>query len=372
VKYVDLARQWESERSELLPLIDEELGKGDWVGGDAVEALEVQLAEYLGVRHVVAVASGTDALMMALSGAGVKPGDEVITVPNSFIATTAAICHVGAIPVFVDVGEDQNMNVDLIESAISSKTAAILPVHLTGRMADMRRIMDIANKYGLTVIEDAAQAIGSSQAGRLSGTWGDVGCFSTHPLKNLNAIGDGGFLTTNDAHIADHARLIRSHGLVDRDHADFFGLVSRLDTVKAITLSYRLSQLGAIIERRQETARYYFEQLAPLNINCLRPSDSFFDTHHTYVIQVDFRDRFRKNLESWGVQTRVHYPVLITNQVALKTKKYRVVGDLREAKRQSVRIVSLPIHQYLTRPEKEYVVTKSIDALAAHKETVSI
>lgn len=372
VKYVDLARQWEAERGELLPIIDRELARGDWVGGDAVEALEVQLAEYLGVRHVVAVASGTDALMMALSGAGIKRGDEVITVPNSFIATTAAICHVGAVPVFVDVGEDQNMNVDLIESAISSKTAAILPVHLTGRMADMKRIMNIANKYGLTVIEDAAQAIGASQAGRLSGTWGNVGCFSTHPLKNLNGIGDGGFLTTNDPQIADYARLMRSHGLVDRDHAAFFGLVSRMGTVKAATLSYRLSQLGDIIERRQETARFYFEQFAPSNIDCLHPSDSFFDTHHTYVIQVDFRDEFRKDLESWGVQTRVHYPVLITSQVALKSRKYRVVGDLREAERQSARIVSLPIHQYLTRPEKEFVVTKSINAIAAHKERLSI
>jgi dTDP-4-amino-4,6-dideoxygalactose transaminase len=285
-------------------------------------------------------------------------------VPNSFIATTAAICHVGAIPTFVDVGEDQNMNVDLIESAISSKTAAILPVHLTGRMADMKRIMDIANKYGLTVIEDAAQAIGSSQAGRLSGTWGNVGCFSTHPLKNLNAIGDGGFLATNEDAIAAYAKKVRSHGLADRNTCESFGVVARLDAVKAAILSWRLKNLGKVIEARRAVARDYSECF--VSSAAMVPPESYdrYDTYHTYVIQTPARDRVMKDLSKRGIETRVHYPSLIVDQPALQSKTHVIMGNLVNAYSQAQHILSLPIRHTLTSDETSWVMSQFQDAVA--------
>ena len=196
IHYVNLVDQWQSEKDELLPIIEKVLSLGHYVNGIDIDDFEEQVSKFCGVKYAIALNSGTDALTFALALSGIRHGDEVITTPNSFIATAAAIVHLGAKPVFIDVNEDQNINVDLIETAITENTKAILPVHLTGRMSDMDSIMKISKKYNLIVIEDSAQAIGSKFRSKLSGSYGKVGCFSTHPLKNLNACGDGGFFTT--------------------------------------------------------------------------------------------------------------------------------------------------------------------------------
>ena len=227
IPYVNLRAQWEKESLKLSPIIERVLKGGQYVGGEEISRFEKNIARYCNVKYAVATNSGTDALTLALHLVGVNPGDEVITPPNSFIASTAAIVHLGAKPVFVDVLPDQNINPDLIKDHITEKTKAIMPVHLTGRIADMKSIMSIAQQYDIPVIEDAAQAIGSRYYGDPSGSIGRVGCFSTHPLKNMNACGDGGFITTDDEVIYKRAKILRNHGLIDRNTVAEFGFVSR-------------------------------------------------------------------------------------------------------------------------------------------------
>jgi dTDP-4-amino-4,6-dideoxygalactose transaminase len=241
IPYVNLAAQYAAERDELIPIIDRILATGHWIGGDVIAELESEIAAYCGVKHALALNSGTDALILGLTALDVGPGDEVITPPNSFVASTAAIVHVGARPVFVDVLADQNIDPERVEAAITPRTKAIMPVHLTGRIAEMNAIGRIASRHNLFVIEDAAQSIGSRYAGKGSGAIGHVGCFSTHALKNLNACGDGGVLATNDDAIAERVRLLRNHGLVDRDTATRFGFVSRMDSLQAAILKFRPS-----------------------------------------------------------------------------------------------------------------------------------
>lgn len=224
IPYINLVEQWKNEREELLPVLDSVLGSGQYIGGQEVAKFEEDVAKFCGVKYAVALNSGTDALVCGLLELGIQPGDEVITPPNSFIASTASIVHIKAKPVFVDVGEDQNLDPEKLEKAITSKTKAIMPVHLTGRVAAMNEIMRIADKYSIPVIEDAAQSIGSKYDGKFSGSIGKIGCFSTHPLKNLNACGDGGFLTTNDEKIYNSVSRVRNHGLIDRNTVGEFGL----------------------------------------------------------------------------------------------------------------------------------------------------
>ena len=254
IPYVNLAEQWRVEKDELMPLIEESLASGQYIGGPAVAAFEESAAKICDSKHCIALNSGTDALVLGLHAIGVRRGDEVITPPNSFIASTAAIAHLGAIPVFVDVLDDQNLDPQLIEKAISSKTKAIMPVHLTGRMAKMDQIVKIAEKHNLAIIEDAAQAIGSRYKNIPSGKWGKVGCFSTHPLKNLNACGDGGFLVTDDDEIAYQVRQMANHGMVDRNTVAYFGNVSRMDALQATILNFRISRLNKITEVRRLNA----------------------------------------------------------------------------------------------------------------------
>ncbi|EMO64800.1 pleiotropic regulatory protein DegT domain protein [Leptospira borgpetersenii serovar Pomona str. 200901868] len=257
IPYINLVEQWKNEREELLPILDSVLGSGQYVGGQEVAKFEEDIAKFCGVKYAVALNSGTDALVCGLLELGIQPGDEVITPPNSFIASTASIVNIKAKPVFVDVGEDQNLDPEKLEKAITSKTKAIMPVHLTGRVAAMNEIMRIADKYSIPVIEDAAQSIGSKYDGKFSGSIGKVGCFSTHPLKNLNACGDGGFLTTNDEKIYNSVSRIRNHGLVDRNTVGEFGFVTRMDTVQAAILNFRLMRLPQVIEKRRQNAQLY-------------------------------------------------------------------------------------------------------------------
>jgi dTDP-4-amino-4,6-dideoxygalactose transaminase len=357
VPYVDLAAQWAEERDVLLPIVERSLAGGQWVGGEAVAEFEAAAAELCGVAHAVALNSGTDALALGMAALGIGPGDEVITPPNSFVASTAAIVQLGARPVFVDVGEDQNIDPALIEAAITPKTKAVMPVHLTGRIADMAPILEIARRRGLFVVEDAAQAIGSRYDGRPSGGFGHVGCFSTHPLKTLNACGDGGFVTTDDPEVARTVRAARNHGLVTRDTVARFGRVSRMDSLQAAILGFRLGRLDDAIRRRRANAALYRARLDAERVFVPAERERAFDSYHTFVIQVDRRDELRAFLAAQGVGTAVHYPVPIHLQPAAAGLGYRA-GDFPVAERQAGRILTLPINQTLGADDLGYVAER--------------
>jgi dTDP-4-amino-4,6-dideoxygalactose transaminase len=354
VPYVNLAAQYAGERDELLPIIDRTLSTGQWIGGDCVAQLEGALADYCQVKHAIAVNSGTDALIFALKALGIGPGDEVITPPNSFIASTSAIIHVGAKPVFADVLADQNIDPERIEAAITPRTKAIMPVHLTGRIAAMDEIGRIAADHRLAIVEDAAQAMGSRYHDRPSGSLGDVGCFSTHPLKNLNACGDGGVLTTDDDAVAEHVRLLRNHGLVDRDTVTEFGFVSRMDALQAAVVKFRLGKLDQVIARRRHNAGLYRQLLDPERVFMPKCRPQEFNTFHTFVVQVDHRDTLKAYLADHGIATAIHYPVPIHLQPAAAGLGH-VRGDFPAAERQAERILTLPINEHLDDDDLHYV-----------------
>ena len=354
VPYVDMAAQWAGERDELLPVIERTLAGGQWVGGPAIAEFEASAARLCGVAHVVALNSGTDALALGMAALGIAAGDEVITPPNSFVASTAAIVQLGARPVFVDVGADQNIDPARIEESITPRTKAIMPVHLTGRVADMAPILEIAQRRGLFVVEDAAQAVGSRYDGRASGSFGRIGCFSTHPLKNLNACGDGGFLTTDDAEVADAVRDLRNHGLASRDTVARFGQVSRMDNLQAAILTFRLGRLEETIRRRRANAARYRELLDDERLFLPPEREREFNTYHTFVIQVDRRDELQAFLNANGVGTAIHYPVPIHLQPAAAGLGYRA-GDFPVAEGQAKRILTLPINQTLSAEDLDYV-----------------
>lgn len=354
VRYVDFATQFETEKAPLLDIFERVFQEGLFVGGAAISRLEEAVAAHCGKSHAVGLNSGTDALILSLRALDIGPGDEVITPPNSFIASTGAIVAVGAIPVFVDVLPDQNIDPELIEAAITERTRAIMPVHLTGRIADMDRICAVAERHGLRVIEDAAQAYGSRYNGQLAGAMGDVGCFSAHPLKNLNAAGDGGILVTDDADVAAKVRLLANHGLVDRETATCFGTVSRMDTLQAEILLSRLGGLKDVFERRRRNADLYRARLDAAHVFMPPCRDEEFNTFHTFVVQVDERDALQRALAEAGIGTAIHYPIPIHLQPAAAGLGYGV-GAFPNCEQQAGRILSLPIHQYLEDDEIQYV-----------------
>ena len=356
IPYVNLQKQWIDERDDLLPIIDKVLGSAQLVGGDELDRFEENIAKFCGTKYACALNSGTDALIIALALCGIGKGDEVITPPNSFIASTAAIVHIGATPIFVDVLPDQNIDPTKIESAITEKTRAIMPVHLTGRMCDMDPIIELSKKYDLKVIEDAAQSVGAKYKGKLSGSIGDVGCFSTHPLKNLNACGDGGFLTTNDETIYAKSRSYRNHGMANRNIVDHFGSVSRMDNLQASILNYRLDKLDEVTQKRRSNAKAYIDGIN--NVNIFIPKENFFEhnVYHTFVIQTEYRDELKDHLFENGIETAIHYPIPIHLQPAAKKLGYKS-GDFPVTEKQSKEILTLPINQYLQTNELERIIS---------------
>lgn len=353
VPYVDFRAQFDEERIELMPLIEDTFRRGVFIGGEAVERLEAELAALCGVQHAIALNSGTDALILGMKALGIGPGDEVITPPNSFVASTAAIVHLGATPVFADVLPNQCMDPKATEAAITPRTKAIMPVHLTGRMADMDAFAALAERHHLALVEDAAQSVGSRLRGRPTGSFGELGCFSTHPLKNLNAAGDGGFATTNDPAVAERIRRLRNHGMVDRNTVVEWGFVSRMDALQAEVLRLRLRKLPDVIERRRRNAALYRKLLHP-KAQWEPCGEGEFNTFHLFVIQVDRRDALQAFLKERKVGSSVHYPVPIHLQPAAQALGFGP-GSFPVTERQALRILSLPIHQFLHEDDLVYV-----------------
>lgn len=354
VPYVDFSGQYAAEQRGLLRAIDRVMGRGEYILGPEVEDFEKRFARLCGVRHAVGVANATDALTLALKAVGVRPGDEVITAPNSFIASAGAIAQAGAIPVFIDVRPDQLMNPAKLAGALTRRTRAILPVHLTGKVCAMEAIGRFARRHKLKVVEDAAQAVGATRGGRVAGSFGDAACFSFHPLKNLNAAGDAGAVVTNDAATAARLRLLRNHGLVSRNEVAFWGYNSRLDTLQAAILGFRLGGLGKVTAARRRNAALYRKGLAGM-VECPADERGSRDVYHLFVIQADRRDDLRAFLKKKGISTAVHYPTPIHLQPAASSLGGKK-GGFPECERQSRRILSLPVHQYLKPRQIAHVI----------------
>jgi len=362
IPYVNLAKQFAAERTELMSCIEAVLASGMHIGGIEVDAMESEVAAYIGTRHAVALNSGTDALTLGMIAAGIGPGDEVITPPNSFVASTAAVARAGAKPVFADVRSDGLLDPDAVAAAITPRTAAIMPVHLWGGICDMDKLWELAKRHGLAIIEDAAQAMGTRHRERRAGALGTVGCFSAHPLKIFNAVGDAGFITTDAADIAARVRLLRNHGLIDRDTVTEFCGVSRLDSLQAAVLRFRLKRLDEMIVRRRANAALYRELLADTPIKLPEEKSYEFHTFVNYVSQCERRDELQKHLASKGVQAVVHYNTPIHLQPAAAMLGYKK-GSLPETERLSATILALPANQTLSREDVTYVANEIKAAL---------
>jgi dTDP-4-amino-4,6-dideoxygalactose transaminase len=354
INYASLDRQFQEEKKELRAVFEEIHSSGSFILGSHVEELENKIADYCQRRYCISVNSGTDALILGMRALDIGPGDEVITPPNSFVASTSTIVHVGATPVFVDVKEDQNMDTDLIESAITQNTRAIMPVHLTGRIAEMNKIVEIAEKHNLLIIEDAAQSFGSRYFDKPSGSFGDIAFFSAHPLKLFNSVGDAGFILTDSETVNKKLRRMRNHGFVDRNTVKEWGVVSRLDAFKASVLNMRLTKIDSYIERRRKNVQLFRDILNKDFIYIPDCRDYEYNSFQTFVIQVPNRDSLQRYLEEKGVQTSIHYPVPIHLQPAAQSLAYKE-GDFPKAEEQAHRILSIPVSQFLTEKEIHYI-----------------
>ena len=355
VPYVDLGSQWLSIKDRALPKISEVLESGMYLEHPLIETLEERIAKRLGVKYATTVNSGTDALIFSLVALGVTRGDEVITVPNSYIASVAAIEHIGATTVFIDVGPDHLINTELIEGAITPRTKAIMPIHLEGKMANMVAINQIAKKHGLLIIEDAAQAFGSKFLDYQPGNLSDIACFSFHPLKNLNAAGDGGVIATNSYDLIEKINRMKNHGQISRNISNEFGFVSRLDSIQAAILSIKLDDLDSTINSRRLFAEQYQESLTNCKIQNPIYALEVFHSYHLYVVEIDNRDKIQDTLKSLGIETKIHYPTLITEQIAYTSRYPEKKWNIPVAKKQKERILSLPIHQNLKSSQIDYV-----------------
>ncbi|MBI4405537.1 MAG: DegT/DnrJ/EryC1/StrS family aminotransferase [Deltaproteobacteria bacterium] len=354
VPYLNFPEEYRRYQKQMLGAVTRILERGDFIMGNDVATFESEFAKLSGTRHAIGVANGTDALVLALKVLGIGPGDEVLTAANSFLATAAAIALVGAKPVFADVEDDQGISPKAIEKAIGPKTKALLPVHLTGRCCDLTPILKIATKHHLHVIEDAAQSVGASVDGIKAGGGGILGCFSLHPLKNLNACGDAGIITTNDDGLANRLRLLRNHGLKNRDEVDFWGVNSRLDSLQAAILLTRLPVLASTIEKRRALAKRYTDALSKF-VRCPSDSANRPHTYHVYVIQTQHRDELKDFLAARGIDTKIHYPIPIHLQKAAAYLEYHP-GSLPNTERQAKQILSLPINQYLSEEQLDWVI----------------
>ena len=354
VPFFDIKRQIASIRPAIDKQISETLDSGAFILGPKVSELEKYSANYLGVKHAIGVASGTDALMLALKALGFGPGDEIITTPFTFVATAEAIAYCGATPVFVDIDPNTyNLDVSLIEAKITKKTKCILPVHLYGQPSNMNSVLSIAKNHGLKVIEDCAQAIGAKYNNMSVGSLGDVGCFSFFPTKNLGCFGDGGLVTTNSDSIADTIKILRGHGSKITYHYDMVGYNSRLDSIQAAILLARFPHLAKWTENRRKNASIYRKLLLGVKQITLPKED--INTYHVFnqfTIRALKRDALIDHLKQNNVGAMVYYPLSLHLQKAFNALGYNI-GSLPESEKAQSEVLSLPIFPELTEAEIE-------------------
>lgn len=348
VPFLDMQARLAPIRDELLAACSRVIDRGIFVMGPEAEALENEFAQYCGARYGVGVANGTVALQLALLALDIGPGDEVITVSNTFIATVEAISAVGATPVLVDIEPDTLlMDASLVEAAVTPRTKAIIPVHLYGLPCDMTAIRAIAARHGLRIIEDACQAHGASLDGQRTGSLGNLACFSFYPSKNLGTIGEGGMITTNDESLAARLRSLRSHGETTRYHHDEPGWNFRISEIQAAAARIELRRLEKWNAGRRQVAAWYGEDLPELPITLPIAPEGRLHVYHLYVVQVEDRDAVRQELGERGIGTGIHYPLPIHLQLAYRSLGY--AGKLPITERAGERLVSLPMYAEMTR-----------------------
>jgi dTDP-4-amino-4,6-dideoxygalactose transaminase len=360
IPFIDLKQRFEEEKTELMGCIERILSKGALVMTPELREFEENVEKYSGAVHCIGLNSGTDALMLSLWASGIGKGDEVIHPPISFVATTGSIVHIGATPVFADVGPDSLIDPAKIEEKITKKTKAIMPVHWAGKMCDMDAIFKIAKAHNLIVLEDSAQAMGSYYKGKHGGLFGPSGAISCHPLKNLNAMGDGGLLLTNDDDIAKRVRLYRNHGLESRDNVVMYGVNSRLDVLHAEVLKMRLAKLDDVIARRRRNANLYRELIKAneVYIPAERTSEGYVDSYVMFIVQAEKRDALKAFLQEHGIESLVYYGTPLHLHKAAQTLSPYKRGDFPIAEAQCDKVLALPHHQHLTQDQVAYVAEK--------------
>jgi dTDP-4-amino-4,6-dideoxygalactose transaminase len=333
-----------------------------FIQGPIVGEFEKRAAAYLGSKHAIGCASGTDALQIAMMAIGIRPGEEVITTPFTFVATTETIALIGAVPVYVDIDEKTyNIDVSKIEEKITSRTRAIMPVHLYGQSADMDPILEIAKRHNLRVIEDAAQSIGAEYKGRKTASMGDIGCISFFPSKNLGAYGDGGLITTNDDELAATIRMIVSHGSKKKYYHEILGVCSRLDSIQAAILNVKLDYLDEYCGARIDAARKYNERFKG-TIDPPYESPAAKHIFHQYSIRVKGRDEMQEYLKSKGIPAMIYYPVPLHLQKAY-SYNYKA-GDFPVTERITEDIISLPMHTELSDEQIDYISNEVLNFLS--------
>ncbi|MFA6431132.1 MAG: DegT/DnrJ/EryC1/StrS family aminotransferase [Candidatus Margulisiibacteriota bacterium] len=351
VQFFDLKRQNKALETELDNAIKSVVDSGSYILGKNVSALENEFASLVGTKFAIAVASGTDALHLALRAAGVAPGDEVITSPFTFVATAEAIIYCGAIPVFADIDpETFNLDASALKKKITKKTRAILPVHLYGQACNMAEITYIAKEKELLIIEDCAQATGAKYNETQVGAFGDAGCFSFFPTKNIGCFGDGGMVTTNSEKTAQEIKVLRGHGSRKTYHYDLIGYNSRLDELQAAILRVKLPFLNTYLEKRRETARLYNAAFKALPLLCPKEIAGGYHTYNQYTLRYKDRDKLASHLKEAGIASMVYYPLSLHLQKAFESFGYKI-GDFPGAELAQSEVISLPIFPELSKEE---------------------
>ncbi len=364
IQLVDLKAQYETIKSEIDSVITEIVAATAFIGGQHVAKFEDSFARFCGVKHCIGVGNGTDALFIALKTLGIGAGDEVITAANSFIATSEAITQAGAKVVFVDIDpETYNIDTSKIEKKITSRTKAIIPVHLYGQPADMDQVLSLAKKHSLKIIEDCAQAHGALYKGKTIGSLGDMACFSFYPGKNLGAYGDAGAVVTSDEVLAKKARMFANHGRVDKYDHEMEGINSRLDGLQAAILGVKLKHLDAWSEARRKNAYLYNGYLKGTRLVTPIEMANVKAVYHLYVVRTekDLRQKLQDHLKSKGIATGIHYPIALPNLKAYSYLRHNK-NDFPEATRASEEILSLPMYPELSESQIKFIAQEIKDA----------
>lgn len=359
VPQFSLVNQTARIKGELDEAVNQVIDKGSFILGENVRRFEQEVADYLEVKHAIGVGNGSDALFLALQSCGIGPGDEVITTPFTFFATAGSIVRAGAVPVFVDI-DPKTFNIDAgrMESKITEKTRAILPVHLYGQVADMGTVMNVANKYKLKVIEDTAQAMGSTYNGQMTCSFGDAGCLSFFPTKNLGCFGDGGMVVTNNSEVAEKLKMLRVHGSRKKYYHEVVGINSRLDELQAAILAVKIKHLNEWITARNNAAGIYSKMLKK---SCLEDIvkepyaiKEGFHTYNQYTVRVPLRDKLQAHLKECGIGTAIYYPLPLHLQPSFCNLGYNP-GDFPESERACSEVISLPLFPEITFEQQVYV-----------------
>ena len=358
IRHNYLSEQFRNSK-KILKLINNTVKFNDFTLGRYVDDFEKEFCKRQKVKYAVGVGSGTDAIFLSLKALGVKDGDEVITPTYSFYATAGAIVTAGAKPVFVDIKDDLNIDENKIEKKITKKTKAIVPVHWSGRICNMQKISRIAKKYHLHIVEDACHAIlAHDDKKKFAGNFGITGCFSMHPLKNLNVWGDGGIIATNDKKIYDKLRLMRNHGLINRNNCKLYGYNSRLDTIQAAVAIEMIKKIDVITASRIKNARYLNQKLRTIKeVELIHERKNYKSVYHLYQFYCKNRDKLNNYLRQNKIDSKIHYPKPLHLHDAAKKFNYHK-GQFKNAETLAKKVISIPVHEFITKKQLDFIIKK--------------